>query len=113
MKAIKMEGIVPKIVDMDYAYLCEQKKKYEGKGKLRQAQYLGRLIEKINAATPTGVTPTMELIEDVVNDMIDSNRAKRKQLKEQVKALDAETDFLRGYSKRETDEDVSDIILFI
>lgn len=113
MKAFKMEGIVPKLVDMDYDFLCEQKKQYEAKGKMSKAQYLDHLISKIDAATPSGATPPLALIEDIVNGMIDSNRAQKKQLKEQIKELDNETDFLRGYSKREVDDDVSDVILFI
>ena len=114
MKALIMDGLLPKVVDMDYEFLCNQMVAYEEKGKTQKAQYLAHLIAKIDAATPSGITPTMELIEDVVNGIIDSNATQRKALKEQIKALDKETEFLKNYSKREIlEESATDVLLFI
>ena len=113
MKAFQMDGLIPKVVDMDYNFLCELKRRYEEKGKTQKAEYVGSLIAKLDAAVAAGELMSADLIEKVVNDTMDENKAKRQQLKAQIKALDRENSFLRGYSKRCIDEDSSDTIISI
>ena len=113
MKMLTMEGLVPKAVDMDYDFLCDLKTKYEAKGKTQKAEYLSRIIAKLDAAVASGETMSADLIEKAVNDTMNENDAKRRELKAQIKALDNETSFLRGFSRRCIDEDSSDVIVSI
>ena len=51
-----------------------------------------------------------EIIEKEVNTIIDSDKERVKELKEEIKRLEKEIGLLSHYSKRETDLDVSMII---
>ena len=104
MKTIIMDGLAPKIVEMDYKFLCEQKKKYEEKGKEDAAKYLAHVIAKIDEAVADGEELSADLIETVVNRIIDKNEEERRLLKSKMKKLNQETIFLKSYSEREMEE---------
>ena len=111
IKAFQMDGLIPKVVDMDYDFFCYLKRRYEEKGRTQQAEYIGSLIAKLDVAVASGEDMSADLIEKIVNDTMDENDAKRRELKAQIKALDKETSFLRGFSKRCIDEDSASIII--
>jgi hypothetical protein len=116
MKVVVIEGLKPKIVEVNYKFFVDQASNYESKGKHEKAKAMRKIIERLDIESALGHEITEELIEIVVNDIIEENKQRRLELKKQIKALDSETSIVRAYSKKEQDEDIAnsavDLLLF-
>lgn len=104
MKVIKMKGLKPEIVDLDYSIIKEEMENADKKGKNEQVVSYTKLLENLNESS------NAEVIENEVNKIIDLDKEKIKELKSEIKRLEKEMNLLSHYSKRETDLDVSMII---
>ena len=104
MKAIKNF----KIVDIDVAYLEEEKEKYVKKKVLVKADALNQLIERLKSKKEFD----SKVLEKEVNSLIDENRKIRKELVNQINNIEQKIYALSKFSKRETNNDL-DISLMI
>ena len=76
----------------------------ERKGMKNHVETYSKLLSKLEHGSSD------EIIEKEVNTIIDSDKERVKELKEEIKRLEKEIGLLSRYSKRETDLDVSMII---
>lgn len=104
MKVIKMKGLKPEIVDLDYSIIKEEMENADKKGRNEQVVSYTKLLENLNDNS------NAEAIENEVNKIIDLDKEKIKELKSEIKRLEKEISLLSHYSKRETDLDVTMII---
>lgn len=100
MKVIKLNGAIPKLVDLDYNLIKEEMENYEKKGKFEKSAILSKLINNLEKSA------TSEEIENEVNNIIDTDREKVKELKKEIKALEKEISLLSQISNKEVESDV-------
>lgn len=104
MKIVRLKGLKPELVDLDYGVIMEEKDKYEKNGKHEKSFVYSKLLNNLKENS------TAEEIENEVNNIIDSNRENVHQLKKEIKKLEKEISLLSMISKRENDSDVSSTI---
>ena len=104
MKVIKMNGLKPEIVDLDYKIIKEEMENSNRKGRVEQVVSYTKLLENLDEESNS------EMIENEVNKIIDADRDKIKELKNEIKKLEKEISLLAHCSKREIDLDVTMII---
>ena len=104
MKVVKMNGLKPEIVDLDYGIIRTEMENAERKGRTEQVVSYTKLLERLDDKSND------EVIESEVNKIIDFDKEKIKELKNEMKKLEKEINLLSHYSKRETDLDITMII---
>ena len=104
MKVVKMNGLKPEIVDLDYGIIRTEMENAERKGRTEQVASYTKLLERLDDKSND------EVIESEVNKIIDFDKEKIKELKNEMKKLEKEINLLSHYSKRETDLDITMII---
>ena len=129
MKLLYLDGLKPKVIELNYEFLCEEKKKSEAKGNALKVECLSDLLASIDASVASGNALSSDLIELIVNNKIEENRLARKALKTKLKTtagdekknlktkideLDRKRLCLCNYSKKDRVDSFCDwIILFI
>ena len=104
MKVVKLNGLKPEIVELDYNTIKEEMEICEKKGKNEKVAAYSKLLDKLDESSSSNV------IEKEVNSIIDSNNERIKGLKKEIKILEKETRLLSQISQREVDLDVTMII---
>jgi len=105
MKVVRLNGLKPEIVNLDYKVIKEEKEQYEKKNKVEKAASYSKLLNNLKDDS------TAEEIENAVNSIIDSDTEKVKELKKEIKLLEKEILFLSQISRREQDADAFSAII--
>ena len=105
MRVVKLNGLKPEIINLDYNTISEEMKKCEEKGKKEKVDSYSKLLKKLEENS------TPDIIEIEVNKIIDFDKDKLKKLKEEIKILEKEIALLSKFSERENDADVLPTII--
>lgn len=100
MKVIRLNGLKPELVDLDYNVIKAEMEKWQKNEKTEKADTYSKLLQNLEENS------SAEVIENEVNKIIDSNREKVNELKKEIKRLEKETSLLAQISRREVDSDV-------
>lgn len=111
MKIIKMNGLKFEITDTDYDFFQEEIKKLDAKGKDEKASILRRLVSILDEEREKGNEITVDFIEKTINQQIDDDKIRIKELKRQIKSIETEINMLGKYSQREQDDGAAATIL--
>ncbi len=105
MKIVKLNGLKPEIVNLDYNTIKEEMERCEKKGKTESFDSYSKLLKKLEENS------SAEIIESEVNKIIDFDNEKLKELRNEIKKLEKEISLLSHFSERETDSDVLPTII--
>lgn len=105
MKVVKLNGLKPEIVNLDYNTIKQEMERCEKKGRTESFNTYSKLLKCLEENS------TSEVIESEVNKIIDTDNQKLKELKSEVKRLEKEIALLSHFSERETDADVLPTII--
>lgn len=105
MKILKLNGLKPEIVNLNYTTIKEEMERCEKKGKTESFSSYSKLLKNLEENS------SAEVIEKEVNRIIDFDKEKLKELKSEIKVLEKEILLLSHFSERETDSDVLPTII--
>ena len=105
MKVVKLNGLKPEIINLDYNTISEEMKRCKEKGKKEKVDSYSKLLEKLEENSAPDV------IENEVNKIIDFDKEKVKNLKDEIKVLEKEIALLSKFSERENDAEVLPTII--
>jgi len=105
MKIIKVNGLKPEFVNLDYNVIKEELERCEKKGKTENVNSLSKLLNNLEEDS------SVDVIETEVNKIIDCDNEKLKEIKSEIKRLEKEISLLSHFSERETDSDVLPTII--
>lgn len=105
MKIVKLNGLKPEIVNLDYNTIKEEMKMCEKKGRTESFDSYSKLLKKLEENS------SAEIIESEINKIIDFDNEKLKELRNEIKKLEKEISLLSHFSERETDSDVLPTII--
>ena len=105
MKILKINGLKPEFVNLDYNAIKNEMERCEKKGKTENVNSLSKLLNNLEENS------SAEVIETQVNKIIDFDNEKLKELKSEIKRLEKEISLLAHFSERETDSDVLPTII--
>lgn len=105
MKVVKLNGLKPEIVNLDYNTIKEEMERCEKKGRTENFDSYSKLLKNLEENS------SAEVIENEVNKIIDFDNEKLKELKSEIKRLEKEISLLSHFSERENDSDVLPTII--
>ena len=105
MKIVKLNGLKPEIVNLDYNTVKEEMERCEKKGRTESFDSYSKLLKNLEENS------SAEIIEREVNKIIDFDNEKLKDLKNEIKRLEKEISLLSHFSERENDSDVLPTII--
>ena len=105
MKVVKLNGLKPEIVNLNYNVIKEEMERCEKKGRNESFESYCKLLKNLDESSSS------EIIESEVNKIIDSDIKKLNELKSEIKRLEKEISLLSHFSERETDSDVLPTII--
>ncbi len=100
MKTIRTNGLKLEIADLDYNFIKEKMESNKRKGKTDRLEAYSKLLNNIDKNS------TAKEIENEVNAIIDIDRKRIKDLKNEIKRYEKEISILTYYSERENEADV-------
>lgn len=105
MKVVKLNGLKPEIVNLDYNTIKEEMERCEKKGRTENFDSYSKLLKNLEENS------SAEVIENEINKIIDFDNEKLKELKSEIKRLEKEISLLSHFSERENDSDVLPTII--